>query len=170
MGETVIETEELKNKLQKSGLNSILNIYLMKDILLPWRVPGKNINDHESIINLGIAIDPIPVNKWYLQVGRFINNTKGYDEEPDKRAGDLRKLFGNDNILSYFMVKEPDFRLRDSDNLKIVRSMLVAISDIEGAGITIEKIAFRDFDYSRIEKAREITHNVTYEPYFMGDR
>lgn len=168
MGETIIDAEELKTKLSKLGLDRIVDISLRKETIPQWKAKSKVIDEHNTIIDLEIAIDPI--QDWYLPVGKFYNNTEGYKEEQDWRAEELKKLFGDDNMLSYFMTKKPDFKLKNSDSLTAVKSMLMALSDITEAGITITNIAFKPFDPKLIETAKRITHSVMYEPYTIGER
>jgi hypothetical protein len=168
MGETIVDTEQLGAKLRGLGLDGIVDISLRKETSPRWKEKSKVIDEHNTIIDLEIAIDPI--KDWYLPVGKFYNNTEGYKEEHDWRAEELKKLFGNDNMLSYFMTTKPDFRLKDSDSLTAVKSMLMALSDITEAGILVTNIAFKPFDHKLIETAKRITHSVIYEPYVIGER
>ena len=167
MGETLIDIGELRTKLGSIGLEDVLFLSLQKQTVPSWRAKSKKIDEYRSIIDLEISIDP--VIKWYLPIGKFYSDSRGYNEEPDYRAEELKRLFENDNILAYFTTKQPDFRLRNEDNLDISKSMIINIQEITSAGIQIVHLGMKPLKLDILSRAKEILHSVPYKPYLIGE-
>lgn len=167
MGDTVIDTAELKKNLNRLGLDRIIFLSLQKEKIASWRKKSKIINEYESVIDLEISLDPM--GGWQRSVGKFYEDKRGYGQIEDWRTEELKKLFDRENIISYFMKKEPDFRLSNEDNLAIVKSMVTHIDIIAKAEVGIQNIGSSQYDAELLKEAAEITKKVRFEPYIIGN-
>lgn len=165
MNEGKIDTKSLKERLVKSGLDEIFSFYLREQKDGQGNPKRLKVNDFITGIDLEIALEPL--DGWKRQIGMFYENTK-YSDETGWEVKTLQNLFGKDNILSYFMSREPDFRLCNEDSLLVLRSVTEYLSQITKAGIQVRNIAEKQYNPSIIEEVTRITRKIELKPYIIG--
>lgn len=160
MRDTVVEIQELKDKLEYLGLDRVVFLSLGEE-------KREKITDHLTSIDLEISLEPM--KDWKRSVGKFYEDKRGYDEILDWRTEKLQTLFDQNNIIAYFMNREPGFRLSNKDNLLIVKSMLTHINEITGSGIIIQNIGNKPYGQEAIKEATYVTKKIEFEPYITGE-
>lgn len=160
-----IDTRLLKRTLKESGLDEIFSFYLQEERDEHGRIKRTPLNEHKTVIHLEIALEPIA--NWKKSIGRFYAD-KRYTDKEEWEFGALKEMIHNDNILSYFMEKQPDFRLCNEDSMLVMRSTVEYLNQITKAGISVRNIAKVPYNPGVVDEITRLTRRIEFHPFILG--